>query len=134
LLEGLNDRLYLMIRNARNTIEKEYGGSPPGRGAMLAELTMFPLGRVSGLSGEISKVLDLVEKSGLPYQLTAMGTLIEGEWDAVLDLVTRCRNRLLEDNERLYIVLKIDDHKERTGKLTGKVAAVENKLGRALKK
>lgn len=101
---------------------------------MLAELTMFPLGKVSGLSGEISKVLNLVEKSGLPYQLTAMGTLVEGEWDAVLDLVTRCRNRLLEDNERLYIVLKIDDHKGRTGKLTGKVAAVENKLGRALNK
>ena len=101
---------------------------------MLAELTMFPLGKVSGLSTEISKVLDLVEKSGLPYQLTAMGTMIEGEWDEVLDLVGRCRSRLLEDNERLYIVLKIDDHKGRTGKLTGKVTAVEKKLGRALKK
>ncbi|MCE5270398.1 MTH1187 family thiamine-binding protein [bacterium] len=101
---------------------------------MLAELTMFPLGKVSGLSAEVSKVLELIERSGLPYQLTAMGTLVEGEWDEVMGLVGRCRERLLQDNERLYIVLKIDDHKGRTGKLSGKVASVEKKLGRALHK
>jgi len=101
---------------------------------MLAELTMFPLGKVSGLSTEVSKVLELIEKSGLPYQLTAMGTMVEGEWDEVMALVGRCRERLIQDNERLYIVLKIDDHKGRTGKLSGKVAAVESKLGHALHK
>ena len=101
---------------------------------MLAEITMFPLGKVSGLSAEVSKVVDLIAGSGLDYQLTAMGTLVEGEWDEVMDLVNRCRNRLIQDNERLYIVLKIDDHNGRTGKLKGKIKSVENRLGRELDK
>jgi hypothetical protein len=30
---------------------------------------------------EYSKVLELVDASGLPYQLTPSGTCIEGEWE-----------------------------------------------------
>ena len=96
---------------------------------MVAELSIVPLGRVSGLSTEVSKVIHLVEKSGLPFQLTAMGTMIEGEWDEVMELVKKSRNLLLKDNERLYIVLKIDDYKGHTGTLKSKVESVENRLG-----
>lgn len=99
---------------------------------MVAELTMFPLGKVEGLSAEVAEIIGIVEQSGLPYQLTAMGTMIEGEWDEVMALVTKCRNKLLQNNERLYIVLKIDDHKGRTGKLKGKVESVEKRLGHAI--
>ena len=101
---------------------------------MLAQLTLFPLGKVSGMSKDVAKVIDLIEKSGLPYQLTSMGTLIEGEWDEVIELIGACRKALLEDNERIYMVLKADDHKGKTGKLTGKVNSVEGKLGRQVKR
>ena len=101
---------------------------------MLAQLTLFPLGKLSGMSADVAKVIDLIEKSGLPYQLTGMGTLIEGEWDEVIELVGACRKALLEDNERIYMVLKVDDHKGKTGKLTGKVNSVESKLGRQVKR
>ena len=96
---------------------------------MVVELSMVPLGHVSGLSADVSKVIHLVEKSGLPFQLTAMGTVIEGEWDEVMNLVKKSRELLLKDNERLYIVLKIDEHKGETGALRGKVKSVENRLG-----
>ena len=101
---------------------------------MLAQLTLFPLGKISGMSEDVAKVIGLIEKSGLPYQLTSMGTLIEGEWDEVMQLIGSCRKALLEDNERIYMVLKVDDHKGKTGKLTGKVNSVESKLGRQVKR
>jgi len=101
---------------------------------MLAQLSLFPLGKLSGMSEDVAKVIKLIEKSGLPYQLTSMGTLIEGEWDEVIELVGTCRKALLEDNERIYMVLKVDDHKGKTGKLTGKVDSVESKLGRQVKR
>ena len=101
---------------------------------MLAQLTLFPLGKLSGMSADVAKMIKLIEKSGLPYQLTGMGTLIEGEWDEVIELVGACRKALLEDNERIYMVLKADDHKGKTGKLTGKVNSVESKLGKDVKR
>ena len=101
---------------------------------MLAQLTLFPLGKLSGMSADVAKMIKLIEKSGLPYQLTSMGTLIEGEWEEVIELVGACRKALLEDNERIYMVLKVDDHKGKTGKLTGKVNSVESKLGRQVKR
>ena len=101
---------------------------------MLAQLTLFPLGKLSGMSADVAKVIDLIEKSGLPYQLTSMGTLIEGEWDEVIALIGACRKALLEDNERIYMVLKVDDQPGKTGKLAGKVNSVESKLGRPVKR
>jgi uncharacterized protein (TIGR00106 family) len=101
---------------------------------MLAQVSILPLGKESGISEEVSRVIDLIDRSGLPYQLTAMGTIIEGEWREVMDLIGRCREDLLRDHRRIYMVIKIDEQPGRTGKLTGKVASVEKKLGRQLRK
>ena len=101
---------------------------------MLAQMSLFPLGKTSGMSQDVAKVIELIEKSGLPYQVTSMGTLIEGEWEEVIELIGRCRKKLLEQHERIYMVLKVDDQPGVTGKLTGKVDSVERKLGRPVKR
>ncbi|MFH1070920.1 MAG: MTH1187 family thiamine-binding protein [Candidatus Glassbacteria bacterium] len=101
---------------------------------MLAQMSLFPLGKTSGMSKDVARVIELIEQSGLPYQLTAMGTLIEGEWDEVMELVGRCRRKLLEEHKRIYMVLKVDDQPGVTGKLAGKVRSVEEKLGHPAKK
>ena len=52
---------------------------------MLLQLTMFPT--VSGsesVSADVAKVIDLIDRSGLSYRLTAMATIIEGEWEPVM--------------------------------------------------
>ena len=101
---------------------------------MLAQISMFPLGKASGLSEDVAGVIEMIEQSGLPYQLTSMGTLIEGEWDEVIELIGRCRKRLLEKHERIYLVLKVDDQKGVTGKLRGKISSVEKRLGHEVSK
>ena len=95
---------------------------------MLVELSMFPLGKVNGLSEDVARVIETIESSGLDYRLTAMGTLIEGEWDEVIEVIGRCRQCLLENNERIYMVIKVDDHKAAHGKIEGKVTSVMNKV------
>ena len=101
---------------------------------MLVELSLFPLGKIEGLSEDVARVIDLIDKSGLPYQLTCMGTMIEGEWDEVIELIGRCRSAMLENNDRIYLLLKADEQKGKTGKLAGKVNSVEKKLGRTVRK
>ncbi|RLE00057.1 MAG: thiamine-binding protein, partial [Aquificota bacterium] len=46
----------------------------------VAEVTVVPLGTGSpSLSVYVAKALKILEQSGLKYQLTPMGTIIEGD-------------------------------------------------------
>jgi uncharacterized protein (TIGR00106 family) len=100
---------------------------------MLLEFSSFPAGEKS-LSGAVAKIIDLIDKSGLPYQTHALGTIVEGEWDELLDLVKKCHMLLREDFERVFTRITIDDRKDAKNRLTGKIKAVENKLGRSIRK
>jgi len=100
---------------------------------MLVELSIIPLGGNSHLSSEIAKALDLIDSSGLRYQLTASATLIEGEWDEVMPVIRRCHERLRESSSHLIINIKIEDDAGESNKLRRNVASVEEKVGRPLK-
>lgn len=100
---------------------------------MLLEFSSFPASAES-LSGAVAKVIDLIDKSGLPYQTHAQGTLVEGEWDELMDLVKKCHMLLREDFERVFTRITIDDRKDAKNRLTGKIKSVENKLGRNIRK
>ena len=42
---------------------------------MLFQLTMFPTdNRTASASADVAKVIDMIDRSGLPYKLTAMAT------------------------------------------------------------
>ena len=99
---------------------------------MLFELSLFPLGKSHGMSKDVSGIIDLIDKSGLPYQLTCMGTMIEGEWEEVIELIGKCRQVLLENHDRIYMLIKGDEQKGKSGRIKGKVDSVEEKLGRAV--
>ena len=49
---------------------------------------MTPLGKGESVSQYVARVVDIVDRSGLPYVLTPMGTIIEGEsWDEVMSVL-----------------------------------------------
>ena len=101
---------------------------------MLVSLTMFPTDkRGASISADVAKVIDLIDKSGLPYQVTAMSTLIEGNWEPIMKLVNRCRLMLRRRHSRVYIVMTIDDRKGARHRLSGKVDAVQKRLKRKVK-
>ncbi len=101
---------------------------------MIVEFSVVPVGRGEELAGPVARILDLVDQSGLPYQLTAMGTLVEGDWDEVMGLVRRCHEALRGEGARVYTHIAIDDRPGASGRIAGKVRDVEKVLGRALKK
>ncbi|HET9313759.1 MAG TPA: MTH1187 family thiamine-binding protein, partial [Nitrospira sp.] len=57
---------------------------------VLLEFSMSPLGKGESVSKYVSRSLDIIDKSGVPYQLTPMGTILEGEWEDVMGVVTAC--------------------------------------------
>lgn len=102
---------------------------------MLAEFSILPTGKGESLGDAIAEVLKLVDESGLPYRATAMGTIVEGEWDAVMGLIKKCHEEALKSAPRLVSHITID---MRPGKplnrLAEKLKSVERRLGRELKR
>ncbi len=101
---------------------------------VLLEFSMTPLAQGESVSAEVARSLDIVDRSGLPYQLTAMGTIIEGEWSDVMAVVTACFEAMRADCRRVSTQIKIDYRAGPAGRLQAKVDAVERKLGRTLSK
>jgi len=101
---------------------------------VILEFSMFPLDKGESVSRYVARSLAIIEASGLPYQCHAMGTVLEGEYDEVMDVVRRCFEAMAEDCRRIECSVKIDYRQGHSGRLAGKVASVEEKLGRAVKK
>jgi len=100
---------------------------------MLLEFSMSPLGKGESVSKYVARSLDIVEKSGLPYRLHAMGTVLEGDWDRCLGVVKDCFDRMSQDCARVTVSIKIDSRRGAKGRLAGKVASVERRLKRKLR-
>jgi len=101
---------------------------------VLLEFAMSPLDKGVSLSPYVARSLDIIDKSGLPYQLTPMGTILEGEWDDVMAVVTACYKRMSQDCDRISTSMRIDYRAGKSGRLKSKIEAVESKLGRTLSK
>lgn len=100
---------------------------------VLLEFSMSPLEKGESVSKYVTRNLDIIDKSGLDYRLHAMGTIIEGEIDEVLDVLKKCFDAMSTDCDRITCAAKIDYRKGHSGRLESKVASVEKKLGRRLK-
>ena len=96
---------------------------------VLLEFSMSPFAKGESLSPYVARSLDIIDKSGLPYQLTPMGTILEGEWDAVIAVVTACFRELERDCTRIGLNLKVDYRQGPAGRLKSKTLRVEQRLG-----
>lgn len=93
---------------------------------------MTPLGKGESVSQYVARSIDIIDRSGLPYRLTPMGTIIEGEWDAVFGVIRACMDRMREDCDRITTSIKIDYRAGASGRLESKIASVQKRLGRKL--
>jgi uncharacterized protein (TIGR00106 family) len=101
---------------------------------VLLEFSVFPLGQGESVSPYVARVLDRIDRSGLDYRLTAMGTIVEGELDQVLALMQECIQAVAADCPRVTCTAKLDYRAGGPGRLDAKVRSVEAQLGRELKK
>ncbi|MFH0823547.1 MAG: MTH1187 family thiamine-binding protein [Pseudomonadota bacterium] len=102
---------------------------------MLAEFSVAPIDKgAEGLSRYVAESMKIIQESGLDYEVHAMGTLIEGPADRVFEVIRKCHENMVRNSDRVLTSVKIDDRKGATGRIKGKVRAVEEKLGKPLPK
>jgi len=93
---------------------------------------MTPSTKEESKSKYVARILDIIDRSGLAYQLTPMGTILEGEWAQAMAVVTACFEELETDCPRISSQIKIDYRAGSSSRIKSKVDAVENRLGRKL--
>ncbi len=101
---------------------------------VLLEFSMSPLSKGESVSQYVARSLDIIDRSGVQYRLNPMGTVLEGEWDEVFDVVKRCFQAMRKDCDRISTVIKVDYRKRHRGRLVSKVESIERQLKRELKK
>jgi uncharacterized protein (TIGR00106 family) len=100
---------------------------------VLLEFAIAPTSEGESLSRHVARILDIVDRSGVPYRLTAMGTILEGDWDVVIGVVADCFRALQVDCHRISLNLKMDYRAGTESRLESKIDAVEGHVGRKLR-
>lgn len=83
----------------------------------------------AGMADAVAKAVRIVRDSGLPNETNAMFTLIEGEWDEVMDVVKRATEAVSAVSPRTSLVLKADIRPGYSGQLSAKVESIDRRLG-----
>ncbi len=101
---------------------------------VMIEFSMFPLDKGESLSPYVARILDVIDRSGVNYRLNPMGTVLEGEYDEVMQVVRACFKELEKDCSRISMTLKMDYRKTNQSRLEQKVEKLETILQKPLKK
>lgn len=100
---------------------------------IVMEFSMIPLDKGPSFSSYVARLITIVESSGLDYRLTAMGTIVEGNWDDLISLLTNCMDELRKEANRISLQVKFDYRKGTSSRLEGKIKSVEEKAGKSFK-
>ena len=102
--------------------------------SVLLEFAMFPTSDEcrdgASVSKHVSKIIDAIDKSGISYQLTPMGTVVEASSMKEALGIVELAYEQLEDCERVYSSLKFDIRKNCENRLKTKIESVEKVLNR----
>jgi uncharacterized protein (TIGR00106 family) len=97
----------------------------------IAEISVVPLGtKTPSVSQYVARAVKLLEQEkGIRYETTAMGTIIEGDFDKILMVVKKMHEGTFGDDvARVLTILKIDDRRDRAQGMEAKVDSLKKKL------
>ena len=92
----------------------------------VVQVTIIPSGPAgASISKYVAHCLDVLEESGLKYELTPMATVIEGDLDRVMEAVLRMHEETFGGAVvRVLTSISIDDRRDKSVSIDGKLAAV----------
>jgi uncharacterized protein (TIGR00106 family) len=98
----------------------------------VAQVSVVPVGTAeASISRHVAHCLDVLEESGLAYQLGPMGTAIEGDLHEVLDAISRMHESTFGDGiVRVLTTIIIDDRRDKALTMAGKLSAVRERRGK----
>ena len=98
----------------------------------LVEVSIIPLGTgTPSVSKYIAQAVKVLEgEKDIKYELTAMGTIIDGDLERLLSLVRKMHQAVLDAGvTRVVTTIKIDDRQDKTASMSSKIESLKRELG-----
>ena len=98
----------------------------------IVEVSIVPLGtETPSISKYVTKAVQVLQtEENIKYELTAMGTIIEGDLERLLTLVGKMHRAVLDAGVmRVVTTVKIDERRDKALSISSKVEAVKRELG-----
>jgi len=99
----------------------------------LVELSVVPLGTPTpSVSKYVARAVEVLRgEKNIKYELTAMGTIIEGDLEQLLTLVGRMHRAVFDAGAmRVVTTVKIDERRDKASGISSKIEAVKRQLGK----
>ena len=96
----------------------------------IMEISIVPIGtKETSLSGYVADCIRILKRENVRYELTAMGTNIEGDLKNLIRIALKMHAEPFRKGApRVLTTIKIDDRRDKKGTLSGKKKAVESKV------
>lgn len=99
----------------------------------IVEVSIVPIGtKTTSLSDYVARALKALQaEKDLKYEVTAMGTILEGDLDRLLPLIQKMHQTAFDGGaQRVVTTIKIDDRRDKRTSIRYKVASVKRKLAK----
>ena len=97
----------------------------------IAEVSVVPLGtKTPSVSQYVARAVKILEREkDMKYEITSMGTVVEGDLDRILAVVKKMHEAVLgEGVVRVLTTIKIDDRRDKPQTMKGKLDSVRKRL------
>jgi uncharacterized protein (TIGR00106 family) len=98
----------------------------------LIKVSIIPIGTaVTSVSQYIARAVEVLQgEKDIKYELTAMGTIIEGDLDRLLTLARKMHEAVFTAGAmRAVTIIEIDDRRDKTSSISSKVESVKKQIG-----
>jgi uncharacterized protein (TIGR00106 family) len=97
----------------------------------IAEVSVVPLGtKTPSVSQYVARAIEVLQQEkDMKYEITAMGTIVEGDLDSILAVVKKMHEATFgEGVARVITMVEIDDRRDKARGMREKVDSLKDKL------
>jgi len=96
----------------------------------IMEINIIPLGtETPSVSKYIAQAVKVLKEKGTKYELTSMGTIVEGKLDDLFELAKKMHLATFTQGiKRVVTTIKIDDRQDKPSTVKEKIQRVKEKL------
>lgn len=96
----------------------------------IMEISVVPTGKAgASLGNAVAEAVKVAQARGVKYELTAMGTVVEGDLDTLFDVAREMHEVCFRlGYPRVFTVIKLDERRDKDLTMEYKVASVKARI------